>query len=82
MSVDQKLSVKNLNLLPMFNPLNTNSFFPLDTVFEQSLFFQSQKSLQPFRNSLPCKNPTNQSIGVRPSDYMLTTAETHDLFEY
>ncbi len=79
-SNEQSLTVKGLDRLPMFNPLSVNQYFPVDTVFQQSLFFQAQGSLQPFRNSLPCKNAPR--LAHVPNDYMLTTAETHNLFEY
>lgn len=77
-SNEQSLSVKNLDKLPMFNPLSYEQYFPVNTVFQQSLFFQAQNSLQPFRNSPPCKSRNTKVL----NDYILTTAETHNLFEY
>ena len=79
---DQNIQSKDLDRLPMFNPLSYNQYFPVNTVFEQAQFFQAQGSLQPFRNSLPCKNGKKPFDNADAKSYLLTTAETHNLFQY
>ena len=50
-TVEQTLTVQNLQNLPMFNPLSYQAYVPMDTIFPVPPFFQAQGSLQPFHNS-------------------------------
>ena len=43
----QVLTPDNLNSLPMFAPLNRNSFVPVERIFQPYPFFQAQGSMQP-----------------------------------
>jgi len=61
-SVKQYLTPKNLDNLPMFNPLSYKAYVHRDTIFPQPPFFQAQGSLQPFRNSGGCGTKPTQGL--------------------